>query len=164
MIWLTAVWWRQIIYVIVASSNCVSCVPYQDINWTNGGLMLIVPMGNVINTWTEIQQFCCWLMIQYTVEPTMYPYSCILCGVKARISPILNSNLAKLVYLSMKEISVRNINITWNSDGRKWKHIIGPPTHIDKNTIHRNNLQLSMAYWMIWQCLTQFMCSLFIAK
>ena len=95
--------------------------------------MLVAPMGNVINTWTEIQQFCCWLMIQYTVEPTMYPYSCILCGVKAMISHILNLNLTKLVCLSMKEISVGNINITWNSDGKQWKHIIGPPTHTDKN-------------------------------
>ena len=77
-------------------------------------------MGNTINTWSEIQQFCCWLMIQYTVEPTMYPYSCILCDVKARISPILNSNPAKSVCLSMKEISVGDINITWNFDGRKF--------------------------------------------
>ena len=105
-------------------------------------------------------------MIQYTVEPTMYPYSCILCGVKARISHILNLNLTKLFCLSMKEISVGNINITWNSDGKQWKHIVGPPTHTDKNkgyfmdsftldmenhidTIHRNNLKLSMAYWII---------------
>ena len=72
-------------------------------------------------------------MLHYTAEPTMYPYSCILCVVTARISLILNLNLEKLLYLSMKEISVRNINNAGNCDGSKWKHAIGPSKHTDKN-------------------------------
>ena len=56
--------------------------------------------------------------------------------VKARISLNLNANLAKLVCLLMKEISVGNIKNTSNSYGRKWKRIIRPPTmgtHTDRN-------------------------------
>ena len=32
VIWFTAVWWRHVIFVIIASRNCVSIVLYQDIN------------------------------------------------------------------------------------------------------------------------------------
>ena len=38
-------------FAILASSNCVSCALYQDINQTNGSLMLAAPMGSVINVY-----------------------------------------------------------------------------------------------------------------
>ena len=35
-------------------------------------------MGTFIQIWIEIQPFYRWLVLQYSVEPAMYPYSCIL--------------------------------------------------------------------------------------
>ena len=82
--------------------------------------MLVASMGNFIKIWVEIQLFCRWVMLQYTVE-TVYS---------------TNSNLAKLACLIMQEISIGNINNTGKPDGRKGKHIIRPltlGTQTDKN-------------------------------
>ena len=87
MIWFTVVWWRHVTFVIVASSYGVSFLLYQDINLTNDSLMLVAPMGNLIEIWIEMQYFCHWLMLQYTVEPSMYPYQCVLYGVYTPTHP-----------------------------------------------------------------------------
>ena len=87
MIWFTVVWWRHVTLLIVTSSNGVSFLLYQDINLSNDSLMLVAPMGNLIKIGFEMQYFGRWLMLQYTVEPTMYPYPCVLCGVYPPSNP-----------------------------------------------------------------------------